>query len=175
MFNSYKNRFILLVVVLILFIPITWNLAFKKTIFNYRENCILEEKLKLAENADEAILMLQDQLDQWDKTMVVDTSKGDVQNRLLNDISELCRSKNILLKQLPPVQKTFDNNYIIENINVQVSGTFYQLMQLLYELESPERSFNIVSISFLLNEAKGELPEQLILSIYLQTIKENKE
>lgn len=172
MFQSYKNRFIVVTLLLVLFVPIAWKLAVKKTWECYRENRQLAERLKVAENAAVTLPALEAQLEQWNQTMVVDTLRGDVQNRLLNDISNLCHQNHLLLRQMPATQKTVDNSYQVETLNVQVAGTFHQLLKLLNQVEDPERSFNIVSASFILKEARGDQPEQLILNLYLQAIKE---
>jgi hypothetical protein len=72
---------------------------------------------------------------------------------------------------MPPMFRNLDNNYLVETINIQVAGSFNDLVELTYLLEQPTKHLNIVSVDFFVEENKRLKTKQLILSLYIQTLK----
>jgi len=170
--KSHKNKLIVVLLVGILFFPISYKLAFSKTFAARRELRQMNTKLANMEDAPGQIIEVKRKLKSLSNIIDSDSVAGGLQNKVLNEISDICTKNGLLLKEMPPMYKNIDNVYCIETINVQVSGSFHKLLKLLFQIESPEKNFNIVSTSFYTIENKQKKQKQLVLSLYIQTIKQ---
>ncbi|MFA6400444.1 MAG: type 4a pilus biogenesis protein PilO [Salinivirgaceae bacterium] len=173
--SSNRVRFYALVVAAVLFFPITWKLAIKKTVEAHRQITEIEDKLVMVEsNTPEQIALVEKRLEFLDHLLVKDGPGDAFQNRVLHEISSICTQKGLLLKEMPPMFHAVDNNYLVETINIQVAGSFHHLLQLLYEIEKPQKKLNLISSHFFTKENKQSKQKQLILSIYIQTLQEKQ-
>lgn len=170
--QTNKTKFIVLVVAGILFFPLSWKLAFEKTALAHKQVNELDRKLESVQNAPERIAHVESRLNYLNQLIVDDSIEGGLQTRVLDEISTICKKKGLLLKEMPPMFRNLDNNYLVETINVQVAGSFHSLLKLIYLLEQPNKNLNIVSVDFFIEENKRQKTKQLILSLYIQTLKQ---
>ncbi len=171
---SNKAKLLALLVGSILFFPIAWKLAFNKTFDARKQINDLNYKLENVQNAPERIAIVEKRLNYLNQLIVDDDLEGGLQNRVLDEISTICKRKGLLLREMPPMFRNLDNNYLVETINVQVAGSYHDLLQLIYVLEKPEKNLNIASIDFFIEENKRLKTKQLILSLYIQTLKQKE-
>ncbi len=173
--HSYKAKLIALLVGSILFFPLAWKLAFIKTFDARTQIKELNFKLENVQNAPERIDIVEKRLNYLNQLIVDDDLEGGLQNRVLDEISTICRRKSLLLREMPPMFRNLDNNYLVETINVQVAGSYNDLLQLVYLLEKPNKNLNIASVDFFIEENKRLKTKRLILSLYIQTLKQKTE
>lgn len=171
-FRSNKTRFYTLLITAALFFVVSWKLALKKTVDVHRQITEVENKLDQVESAPEQIAVVEKRLNYLNQMLVKESSGNAFQDRVLDEISSICRQKGLLLKQMPPMFRNVDNNYLVEIINVDVSGPFHRLLQLLYEIEQPQKNMNLISARFYVEENKRIKQKQLILSLYIQSLQD---
>jgi Tfp pilus assembly protein PilO len=169
--QSNKAKFIAMIIVAVLFLPISWKLALKNTFDLHKQINEINKKHELFQNAPEQIAFVEKRLNYLTQLIVNDSIVGGLQNRVLDEISTICKQKGLLLKEMPPMFRNLDNNYLVETINIQVAGSFNDLVELTYLLEQPTKHLNIVSVDFFVEENKRLKTKQLILSLYIQTLK----
>lgn len=170
-FTSNKLRFYLLIAGAVLFFPVSWKLALKKTVEVRHQLIENTSKLSVIENnTPEQLARAEKRLAFLNKILEGDESAEEFQNRVLNEVSSLCHQKGLLLREIPAPQKTTDNAYQVETINIQMAGSFHHLLEVLYELEDPRKKLNLVAARFMVEENKRLKQKQLLLNIYIQVL-----
>lgn len=170
--QSYKTRFIILIIGAVLFFPVVWKLALHKTFAAKTQLKELDSKLEQVENAPERIALVEKRLNYLNQLIINDKNIEELQERVLDEISTICRKKGLVLKEMPPMFRNLDNNYLVETINLEIAGSYHKLVQLVYELEKPSKNLNLVGINFSTIENKRLKTKQLVLSLYIQTLKQ---
>ena len=169
---SNKTRFYLLLAAALLFFPVTWKLALNKTLDVHQQLKDNEAKLSDVENnTPEQMALVEKRLTYLNRMLEGETSGEVFQNRVLDEVSSLCHQKGLLLREMPPMTKTNDSDYLVETINIQIAGSFHNLLQVLFELETPRKKMNLISAHFFVEENRRLKQKQLILSLYIQTLK----
>lgn len=170
--QSYKIRFVLVLIGAVLFFPVVWKLALHKTLAANVQLKELNRKLEQVENAPERIALVEKRLSYLNQLIIDDENNEELQERVLDEISTICSKKGLILKEMPPMFRNLDNNYLVETINLEIAGSYHKLLQLVYELEQPNKNLNMVGISFSTTENKRLKTKQLVLSLYIQTLKQ---
>jgi Tfp pilus assembly protein PilO len=169
--NTYQRRIVLYLLGVVLFIPITWKLGFKRTLELKQQQQSINQKLELVTTAPERINIIRKRLEHIDKLVINSDNETQLQNRVLTEISMICRKKGLLLHHMPPMYKEVDNNYLMETTSVAIAGNFHKLLGLLHTLEDPKKNLNIVSSEFYTEEDKKTKQRKLFLKLYIQTLK----
>jgi len=170
--QKYKLKFVIVLSIFMVFIPISWNLAFKKTIGLIKQDKELNHKLSSLDNASMRIGNLKKRLSYLDEILNTDSFENGAQKYILDKISRICSERDLTIKEMPPSIREIDNEYQVETINIQIAGTFHNLLKLIYDLELKENNINIVSVKFLTEENKRMNTKRLILDLYIQTLKQ---
>jgi hypothetical protein len=171
---TYRQKNIGLIVVALLLGFITYNRTVKHTLAAMEECNALEQQISIATNSPEAINNLQLQLNQMN-ALIGDRQEvsGDVQQQLLENISNYCKSNNMVIKKFPEAHRFKANEYTTTTHSVEVQGNFLSLLQLVYELENEFKLARMSSARFHTKVNLKTKKKELYATIYLQNIKKS--
>lgn len=169
---SYKKRNKYLLAVVILFMFISYQLAFKKTFNLISETSELENRAKAASDAPVKAEELQYQLKKIESIIGKnDIASDNIQQLILSLVSSFCTKNNLVLQEFPKTKSYTENDIQVETNNIVIEGDFIKLLLLLNMLEQNKDVGRISSSRF---QAKKNLKTkkiELTLTIYIQNIK----
>lgn len=156
-FDSYRRQNLVLgcTVLLLIFIIFKWNVS--RTVQLYRRNLALQEKLALAAQAPDEILVLQNDLEFLKNAALKPYNRG----HLLAILSGFCRENGLLIRSFPEEALVKMGEYAVVTNNIEVEGDFYAMLNLAYLLEREEKIGNINSLSFYSVEDRYEKTTRL--------------
>jgi Pilus assembly protein, PilO len=67
---------------------------------------------------------------------------------LLEQITAFCRTSNLLIKTFPDAQKVKESNYPVVTNEIEVEGSYKNIVSLIYLIEQKDRLSSISSTSF---------------------------
>jgi len=169
---TYKQKNRALMVILALLIPLSYNMAFKKTWELYGECKETEEKLELAADAPSKMAGIKKRLQEIEAIAgKQQDSRQPAQQKLLGIITAWCQENRLVLKEMPNAINTAENDLLVETNVFEIEGSFSKLLNLIYQLEQKNNAGRVASVNF--KTRKDYKTRQLILSatIYIQNIK----
>jgi hypothetical protein len=166
-------KFMLVLAGLFLLAIIAWQTAFKQTLSLYHENNKLEKLLKSADSLPLHIARLEGSIKAIDKNETKDSivTGTSLQQQVINFVTN---NRNIQLEEASSPVFADSSSYNSETVAVTLSGSFHDLLQLLYEMEFSSVRGRIISSRFELIDILQENRKKLILNLYVQNIKWKK-
>ncbi|MBN2520927.1 MAG: hypothetical protein JXB17_10510 [Bacteroidales bacterium] len=172
---TYKNKLIVLITGFIIALIIVYSMALSETNKIAREYKNIKAKLDSIQTAPKQIQLLETRLARIDKLLGSNYQEDiDQQEILLEQVSQYCNSKNIILKEFPGVHSAQLNDYIIETYFFTVEGPFIKLLKLLYSLEINYSFGKINSIEFKTYRNIKQKKDVLRMTVFVQNIKNIK-
>ncbi len=173
--KPYKTKILYLLTVFVLLLILSYSLAVKKT-FQLKRICKdLKSKIGQVDNAPELISKLSARLNQIDD--IVGTSletKVDIQDLIIDEVSHYCQQQNINFRELPARHTFNEKDYLVETHIVRIQGGFKKLVKLLYLIENEYNLGRVSSTRFFTTKNIKTKRTELLLEIYIQNIKLNR-
>ena len=169
--ETYKIRIILTTTLLFIVMIIAWQAAIKPTMELWQDNNQIEEQLQLLNQAPMQIAQLSQQIEIIDE-IIGDNSGILGQEDIVNSISEYLRNNDaIKLCSFPPVHNAENENYQINTFEIELQGTFHQLVKFLNYFEKDRKIGKLSSVSFYMSRNKVTKQNELYQKIYLQSFR----
>ena len=174
MIEKYKTRILLTITTLFIIIIIAWQAAIKPTIRLWEENNQIEEQLKSLNQAPLQISLLTKQIEIMDK-MIGYNSGALAQEDIVNSISRYIKNNSsIELCSFPPSHMSENENYRIETFEIELQGTFNQLVRFINFFEANREIGKFSSLGFYKNKNRVTKKDELYLKIYLQSFQKKE-
>lgn len=169
---SYKTKNNYLLAGGLLFLLLSYWLAFNKTVDLYFTNRNLKTKLIIAQEAPEKRRMMDVKSNALkEKLSSYFTDSLKTQDRLLEVVSNFCQKNNLLLKEFPYEKYHEEKEFVIGTTELKVEGAFVNLLKLVYLLEQKEAVGRVSSSSFDTVFDNKRKKKVLVLTLYLQTLR----
>jgi Tfp pilus assembly protein PilO len=166
---THKVRLILLIVGLVLFFPIAWNLSFSETYNAAKKLDKVDMQIINYESGQDKLSLLQKELKEINTKLQHFNDSVLFQEYILGEVSSICnQSSNLNIIYFSPVYTENAAFYQIKNLYIDVEGPFHQLLKLMDKIERTKKLINIVSVKFSINNDKRK-QERLVLRIYFQS------
>lgn len=138
----------------------------------YTNNKILIENIShdqfSAEKLDNAKNKLRD-LNSYFDAYTLDSLKKT--HDIMSEISSLCKTLNVTLKNFPQSVISVENELHIETLVIETEGNFSNQLQLLYALETKNKIGRVASVTYKSYTDNRRKRTILLLIIYLQNIR----
>lgn len=164
-----KMKFLILLLGALLLYFLAFKMAFWETYSLHLDNQSKEAQLKDADELPQQIAKLEKAIFLMDgKRSKARISQESIQQRAIDFVTSF--NGDVSLEEtLAPVFVENDD-YTTETVKVMLSGSYHDLLQLLYKLEFSDINGRIVSCSLESKEMKIDKSKKLFLNLYLQTI-----
>lgn len=168
---TYKQKNKVLLLGMPLFLLLMYLLAISNTIEQWRQGEQLNEQLNQAEGAPQKILLLEQKLSYWDKLAA---SAGDssmsVQKELFTNVSRTCNANKVTLRALSYVGTEEKEGHLVDTYQVEMDGSFTNLLQAVHTLEEEGGKGVLSSLSFVKEKNRYTKKEYLLAKLYIQSI-----
>ena len=169
-----KNKFLLGGAVLLLLI--CYLFAFRNTIDLYQSNNAAEEKLEALKTAPQQIAALNKKLGFLNsrvKQYVRDDNFD--QEDILVSISDFCKQNRLKIVEFPKSERKQKEDIVIETFHFTVEGNYVNLVKLIYDIEVVNKIGRIASLNFETQVDRRSKVKRLLVSVYLQNLRNNNE
>lgn len=173
---TYRLKFILLGVGFVVFLLISHNLAFKKT-FRLKKQCKeIEARLEQSKNAPQQIAIIKSKLEEIDRKVGGKSiDQINLEELIIEHISSFSKRNNLVLKEYPGIHNYNQQDYTTETCKLIVEGSFIKLLKLAYGIEQNFSYGKVSSLNFYTEKNYKTKKVELLLEIYVQNIKVNKD
>lgn len=169
---TYKKRVQYLLIGILVFSWLAYQMSFKKTLALKTEIGNLELQVEKVSNAPSEIQSLQLELNKIDARIGSFMSQGmEFQDVLLDKITGYCKENNLVLKEFPKAHQYRQQDYLVQTNAIVVEGGFIKLLQLVFELERQFEIGKVVSVKFITREDFRTRKLFLGATIYYQNVK----
>ena len=169
---TYRIKLMILGIGFVLFLIITYNLAFKKT-FNLKRECRnIEARLEQSKNAPQQITMIKSKLEEIDRKVGGKSiDQINIEELIMEHISSFCKLNKLVLREYPGIHNYSQQDYTTETCKLTVEGSFLKLLRLAYGIEQNFSYGKVSSLNFYTEKNYRTKKEELLLEIYVQNIK----
>jgi len=173
---TYKQKFIYLLVGGGLFLFLVYVFSVNETLKLRSSYIELKKRYDGVFNASSSILFYERELIKIDSLVGSENDKGNyTQEELLSKVTEFGRAHNLTVISFPAPHEYIDNGYKVFTYEAAISGKFNDLLRLLYELEIGNYPGIVKSVDFELAKSPGQLRTMLIMTLFIQEIKDIKD
>lgn len=168
----YKLKFKILIVLFVMLSIAAYRRSFSALIDVIKENRQLTEKVELMSKKTKNISQLKSEIAGLDKMIGKEgISKEKVQQGIVNFLLE--NSTNVSINNMQSIHEYSDANYRIFTYQLDLIGSFNQLIKTAYTFEREFEYSKIVSTSFY-TDKRNNKTEVLHLKIIFQNYENNK-
>jgi hypothetical protein len=169
---SYKLKFKILIVLFVMLSIAAYRRSFSALIDVVKENSQLTEKVELMGTKTKNISQLKSEIVGLDKMIGKEgISKEKVQQGIVNFLLE--NSSNVSINNMQSIHEYSDANYTIFTYQLDLIGSFNQLIKTAYTFEREFEYSKIVSTSFYTDKRNNKI-EVLHFKIIFQNYENNK-
>ena len=173
---TYRNKFLYLAFAGIFALILVYSISIKETLKVRSEYLFAKERTQNVAQANSSILFYERELSKIDSIVGSDSYVGNyAQEQLLNVISNYCSNNGLSVVNFPTPHVYSDEDYKVLTYNAIVSGGFIKLIGLLYKLEQGSYPGVIKSVYFYIEKRSYSAQTQLLMSLYIQDIKDNRD
>jgi hypothetical protein len=155
----------------LVFLGVSYNLAFKKTIDLRNECNQIEKQIQTANDAPLKIQELKKEKEQIDKVVGKETNNRELQQSLLGIITRYCKDNNLILDDFPKPELSRDGGVTLETNTFIIEGAFNKLLQLEYLFEQKLKIGKIASVHYKAKRNYDTKKYTLTVTIFIQNIK----
>lgn len=167
---DYKKKYQLFLGGLVLFLLLSYWLAFGKTWNAYHTSQQLAKQQSNAGQAWQQIEQFEQQLANLDAQQ---NGQSFSQNYLFQQVTTFCQENGLSIQSMPESIIYQEQDVQILHNPIKVEGAFIPMVELLYELEQHQHLGQVVSVDFAMGKNYQSRQQELTASIYLQNIKTN--
>jgi hypothetical protein len=151
----------------------SYKKTFKHTLSAGKELGFVKEKLLNNENSLQDLNNLKNEISNLDKTIGGQTSNPElVQQKLLDFISK--SNYNVNIVSIEDVHLFSDNEFLIYSNQIELEGTYNNLVSILYEIEKHFKNSRVVSTQLYSKKNYRTNSKNLYLKIILQNYENTK-
>jgi hypothetical protein len=172
---TYKNKLYLLVIGAVLFLILSFRLAFTRTISE--KKVLNENKVQFSyiEEAPAQLQLLESQLKEYDKQSSFSVyNPEEFQVRLLERVTMLSHGADIKLVEIPKIHLENRDDLIIKTQQLVFQGSFNNLLKFLEKTGRDINVGNICSVDFYNQKDNNSGSTHLKMRVYFQLLTENK-
>lgn len=170
---TYKQKFIAILIGFVLLFIASYKKTFKQTLNAKKKLSIVKEKLSNNENSLTELYDLKNEISVLNKTIGGQTLNPEqVQQRLLDFISK--SEFNVNIVSIEDVHLFLDSDFLIYSNQIELEGTYNNLMHLLYETEKNFKNSRVVSTQLYSKKNYRTNTKTLFLKIILQNYENAK-
>lgn len=173
---TYKKKFIYLLICGALSLCLVYVLSINETLKLRKSYIELKSRYDGVFDASSSILFYEKELNKIDSLIVTKNDKGNyTQEELLRKVTEFGRSHNLTIINFPAPHQHIDNGYKVFTYEASIAGSYNDLIRLLYELEMGSYLGVIKSANFELIKSQGQARTMLVMTLFIQEIKDIKD
>ena len=165
---DYKKKYQLFLGGVVVFLFLSYWLAFGKTWNAYRASQQLTQQQSSAGQAWQQIEQYEQQLAHLEKQQ---GNPSFSQNYLFQQVTTFCQEQGLSIQSMPESIVYKEQDMQILHNPITVEGAFIPMVKLLYELEQQQHLGQVVSVDFKLGKNYQSRQQELTAAIYLQNIK----
>lgn len=168
---THKKKFILLVLGVLFFGVMAWNLALIETIQLSKELSLKEERLTQLKTAPQKIARIEQELASFKgSTQQYKMSVEQMRRNLLFEVSDLASQYKLKIDDYPSYFETTQNEFTLYTSPIYLSGKYKNMVEFIYALERKQTVGKISSASFIIKETPRTKKRMLKLNLYIQSI-----
>lgn len=168
---KYKQKIYLLSGIIFIFLIISYNMAFKKTILLGRQCKEFKEKLENIQTAPQKIHSLKKEIACLDNIIGNTNDTVHIQDAILESITSYCKNNTLTLKELPKTHTITDKDYLVETCKLVVEGSFANILKLIFLFETSYNIGKVASVNFELINLRTRGRPSLETTIFIQNIR----
>ena len=170
---TYKQKFFAAIIGFILLFMASYKKTYKHTITTREKLSHVEQKLLSNENSLNELYQLNNKISTLDKTIGGQTqSPEQVQQKILDFISK--HKFNVNVVSIEEAHLFSDSEFLIYSNQIELGGTYQNLMETLYEIEKNFKSSRVVSTQLYSKKNYRTHSKNLFLKIILQNYEKSK-
>ena len=172
-----KNTFLLYGSLLFAFV---FYLMFVSDTLEIRSACSsLKQQLELAQDAPQKVVVYENRLKKMESQLGItatgtDSLNGDVQQALLNTVTNYCQSNSLILREFPSAIQNRENDLSVQTNIFVVEGGFVRILKLLYALEQEKTLGKVGSVDFQSRKDYKTQTFALSAKVFIQNLKKQK-
>lgn len=167
---TYKQKYVLLLIIAGLFSLVIFKLSIQKTIRLYHSNQEALRKLENVSKAPQSIAKLQSEIEHLDALFGQMENETDHRAAIIQKCSDFCKENRIRVAQIKEPDILRRDKLIVETTELHFEGSHKNLLRLVYFLETTAGNGKLSSICFQKEMNKRSKEERLILKIFIQSI-----
>ena len=170
---SYKKKFFAVLIGFVLLFMASYKKTFKNTFNAKKELGILEEKLSNYKNSLDDLYGLKSDISNLDNAIGGQTMRPEfVQQKLLDFISKNGLDINIV--SIDDVHLYSDQEFLIYSNQIELEGTYDDLVSALFEIEKKFKDSRVVSTQLYSKRNYSNNTKSLFLKLILQNYENTK-
>lgn len=169
---SHKNKFILLLVSILLVLILAYQFSFSRTIKAITEVNNYEKQLDELTNAPDKIEVIKNDLFFLNQSIGNQTiERSDFQENLLDVVTGFCQENKVQLKGVKhlPMRMT-KAGLRVQTTQLEIKGRFKKLTELIYSLENEKHVGRIINSTYEASLNRSKRVRELVLTLYVQNI-----
>lgn len=168
---TYKYKFFVLIVFIMLASILIYRMAISKTIDKYGQCNKLKIDLEMINDAPQRIANIQIKLKRIEN--VIGSIDPTIQNQeaIFELVSNYCNQNHATLIEISNPVLTEKGDFLIETHRIELEGSFIKLNRFIYLLEQKYNIGHVVSVRFQTKQNRKTKRVRLHATVYIQNIK----
>ncbi len=173
--KTYKSRFYCLIYGTLVFIFLCYHLAFKKTLYEYRNLVKNKNQLELIDGAPEKLHLIEERLKATEQELssITETNKN-YQIYILSKSTTIIGSKNLKIIDFPDLSSEISDGFTILTQQVTLQGSFIDLLNFLFVISKDPTIGYLSSVDFFNQKDLRTGVVTLRMRIYFQSTKQKE-
>lgn len=168
---NHQNKVFFLLAGTLLLLILSYFYAIKPSIDLYGENKKLQQKLSRVSTAPQQVKKYKGEIKSLNNQLGYVNKSGELsQDKILALIENFCREKNTYLTEYTQSILNTEKVYDIETNKIEITGTYNDIVKLIYEIEYKKGISKINSVQFEKRKEIKTKQNKLVATIYLQNI-----
>ena len=170
---SYTRRNLILGIGFVSTLVLSYVLSISNTVHLYFDNSRLERLLVNTQATPERLVVLKRQSEELRQYFFEPHSKVQYRDQLISEVTQQAQQKRLTVKEIHEPETLEKQGMIIEVNQLEVSGSFKEILQLINTLEDNRGLGKLSSINFSLEKVRSKQSQELTCSMYFQILKTN--
>jgi hypothetical protein len=168
----YSVKIKALIIFFVLLAITAYKRSYSSLIDVYNENVMLKDKIEKINSKTGALDRLNGDISILDELIGKEnSSKETVQQEIISFVTQNC--KRVSINTLQSIHEYRDADFLIFTNQLDVTGTYHDLSELVYLLETKFKIAKVISVDYLI-EKKNNTTKILHLKIIFQNYENNK-
>lgn len=144
--KTYRQHNYAVLALFLVLILVSYSTNIRVALNSYQEFQNVKSKIALAQSASQDIAIYRSEIKSMQETAQQPYNK----ELLLEQITLFCKEHNLLIKNFPGSKRVIENNYPIVTNEIEVQGSYNDIVELAYMFEQEKKLTSINSLSFTL-------------------------
>lgn len=170
--KSYKQKYKILIALLVVSSIVVYKLTFSKTLYAYFSSQDLKKKAMSIQNAPEKIAGLQKQIASFDAIIGGNSNDTvEIRNHILKLSGTYCASHHLTIIGFQPPVENVRTGFVVETNILTIEGSFVDIVGFVNQLESKWKVGKVISTRFFSYMDLKSREKSLRAQIYIQKVK----